>query len=144
MTDTDTAAFLDRLEALHAQATPGTWSQHPSDGEYVIAGATDNDGEFDYAVDVCDTYAFRKANPIADAAAIVAEHNALPLLVAAVRAAYALAEADEARAKVCRDASKRATASLGEQDYYERMAEVGEQSAARLRAALDEALGGAK
>jgi hypothetical protein len=95
MTDTDTAAFLDRLEALHAQATPGPWSQHPSDGEYVIAGVTDNDGEFDYAVDVCDTYTFRKANPAADAAAIVAAVNALPLLVAAVRAAYALAEAWE-------------------------------------------------
>lgn len=96
--DARVTAWLDRLEGLHTAATPGPWAQHPSDGEYVIAGVTHDGGEFDYAADVADTYAYRKRGGLADAAAIVAEHNALPALLALARGVTALAEELDRRA----------------------------------------------
>jgi hypothetical protein len=87
-----TADVRDRLRQLsdaHGQATAGPWAQHPSDGEYII-GEVSADG--DNYLDVADTYAFRKQTGYADAAAIVAAHNAVPWLVAALTAVLDLAD----------------------------------------------------
>jgi hypothetical protein len=111
--DTDTAAFLDRLEALHAQATPGPWENpYPFTKLIDAPGSTDN-----MAIVQCDN--------AADAAAIVAEHNAVPRLVAAVRAAYALAEE---------------FAVLGRKLHSVVAADAFADAAQQLRAALNEAL----
>jgi hypothetical protein len=90
----DVRALLDRLEQAHAAATPGPWLtyHHPDDRSSAtvdFTGARSSDGY----VAVC----WRSS---ADAAAIVAEHNAIPALVSALRAVADLA--DEADAKVRR------------------------------------------
>ena len=73
--------LLDGLEAAAKKATPGLWTQD-LDGGSITAGDI-------YAVE--SMYGVAVADP-ADAACIVAEHNAAPLLVAAIRAVLALAD----------------------------------------------------
>jgi hypothetical protein len=92
---------LRQLTEAMEQATPGPWAQHPSDGEYVI-GEVSADG--DSYLDVADTYAFRKQTGYDDAAAIVAAHNNLPWLVAALTAAvFDLHTSDGAETPFCNE-----------------------------------------
>jgi hypothetical protein len=77
-TTTDPRALLDALDEAHTKATPGPWE---ADGFLVLPG---------YWGDTPPVLA--RTNDNTDAAAIVAAHNALPALTAAVRAGLALAD----------------------------------------------------
>jgi hypothetical protein len=89
-----TADVRDRLRQLteaHAAATAGPWeSPYPFTKLIDAPGSTDN-----MAIVQCDS--------AADAAAIVAEHNAVPDLIAALTAVLDLADELDGRAKGLRD-----------------------------------------
>lgn len=75
--------LLDRLDAARVKATPGEWSatsERADGGAYIDA---------DPRPPGCPPPWVGHASRAADAACIVAEHNAMPRLVAAVRAVYA-------------------------------------------------------
>lgn len=83
----DVAAWLDRLEELRAAATEGVWEAHSI---YIDAHTTTRDTHR-YEIVANSTVP-------ADAACIVAEHAAVPQLVAAIRGVLALADELETRA----------------------------------------------
>ena len=92
-TDADTATpiaeTLDRLERAHAAATPGPWS---ATQDFIDQGVPDctmtiHGGDGGYVATVSQSYRGEDS-----AAAIVAAHNALPSLLAAVRGVLALAD----------------------------------------------------
>jgi hypothetical protein len=70
---------------------------------------------------------------------LVAALETVPKLTAALRAVLALADADDERAHICRVAAMRAK-TIGEEHYYEEIAEVAKQSRNRIRTALTAAL----
>ena len=78
---TGVVARLDALEAAHKAATPGPWEQ---DGEYPTEVYNGRVGNSEELIADCHTRA--------DAAAIVAEHNLTPALIAAVRGVLDLAD----------------------------------------------------
>jgi hypothetical protein len=96
----DVTGLLDALDAAHAAATPGPWQYDPeSPGE-----VWDGDDRWPGVI--------ATATEGADAAAIVAEHNASPRLVAALRAVLALAD------EIDEDAARQAPAAgLSAEDY---------------------------
>ncbi|MCW2902299.1 MAG: hypothetical protein JWO67_4564 [Streptosporangiaceae bacterium] len=75
----DVTGWLTRLEETHAAATKGPWRQLVGNG--VVASRADD-------AEIVATWVERSA----DAAAIVAAHNAMPQLVAALRGVLALAD----------------------------------------------------
>lgn len=83
----DVLALLDQLDQAREKATPGEWSVATSEraagGAYIDA---------DPRPVGCPPPWVGHASRVTDAACIVAEHNALPALTAAVRAALVLAD----------------------------------------------------
>lgn len=109
---TDLTVLLDQLDAARAKATPGPWEvEHVEDELKVTAGTarttwTEHDGFrlgtppsswrttdliYEHELDEWDVEdGSDDGQRLADAACIVAEHNAIPRLTAALRAVLAL------------------------------------------------------
>lgn len=83
----DPTSLLDALDAARAEATPGPWEVLPDEGIWA-SSPTDDFGTFVTTLEDL---------PDSDAACIVAEHNNLPRLTAALRAVLALADEHENR-----------------------------------------------
>jgi hypothetical protein len=101
-TTTDVAGLLARLEETHKAATPGPWATYEehgrdiSDEGWSLLAIRSMTGTLP---DVALTHPlWGHENELAreDAAAIVAAHNHLPALIAAVRAVLALADEQDA------------------------------------------------
>lgn len=163
----DVLGALSRLEELHAAATPGPWDAEICEGELTVSAGsartewTEHDGFrlgqpashyqstdriYEQELDDWDgDKTLDDKQREADADWIVAAHNALPQLVAAVRAAYGLAEQLDAEAEHC-DVRASSYPPSGpwaiEHHQISARAQASRRSAERLRAALDEALGG--
>jgi hypothetical protein len=87
------AEWLDALDQAHAAATPGPWI---TDGHELYAAHSVELGiPSEWVAETCDVDDPQRG--VANAAAIVAEHNAWPRVSAALRAVLALADEDDAR-----------------------------------------------
>lgn len=79
--------LLDQLDTAHAAATPGVWSVYW--GDHIGSGVTREAGGVRVEHDVAELRSDREDEDTtrlaADAAVIVADHNAVPQLVAALR-----------------------------------------------------------
>jgi hypothetical protein len=137
------AEFLDALDQAHAAATPGPW-QVDNDGDdlAVTAGtarglpgswrATDRIFTSDVG-EWSGEEEHESEQRKADAATIVAEHNATPRLVAAVRAVL------EVAGDLDRDADYYSLAAVGSHDHG--VHEAQSDAADRIRTAVGAALG---
>jgi len=123
----DLRALLDGLDAALAKATPGPWAQQNGAPNFVY-------GDPEVGIFVCDTGhdVLADGQPTADAALIVAAVNALPALLAAVRAAADLAGELDGHV-MPRSFHPAGTHSDGASSAYA-------DAAVRLRAALSAAL----
>jgi hypothetical protein len=77
----DVRGWLRRLDETHQKATPGVWVHKPINGVHTPVGSC-----------VAVTARHDDAYRLADAAAIVSAHNAVPALVAALTAVLDLAD----------------------------------------------------
>lgn len=120
---TDPAELLDQLDAARENAAVGSLRVGEHYGIHLYAGE----------------------NPVgttlraSDAALIVAAVNALPALIAAVRAAADLADENRGRAKAARSLASSAPDAHA-RSYFNSIADIAEQTEARLHTALAAAL----
>lgn len=135
MTATDRLAAL---EQAHAAATPGPWAVEQN---YIDFGVKDNSKTLrdENGRELGAVYLWHPGED--NAAAIVAEHNATPALIAALRAVLDLADELAGRTK-----AYDAAAHAGEADTFDNGVAAGEatayeDTARALLSAIDAALG---
>jgi hypothetical protein len=92
------AEWLDRLDQAHAAATPGPWATYEAHGRdycdeaWSFLGIRSMTGVLPQVAQTHPLWDSESELAGEDAAAIVAEHNATPRLVAALRAVLSLAD----------------------------------------------------